>query len=113
MTFNKLFSSRSKRSALIRLNKYEISVLSYICCCIRSQLERCQVYCSLNLLTIFFRIPLHPIYQGHRSFSELRDSVKAIKNRWTVVYGLLGPHPEPLDNYLDVCFSLKLVLCYT
>ncbi|KAM3178085.1 hypothetical protein ACTXT7_003277 [Hymenolepis weldensis] len=56
------------------------------------------------------RIPLHPIYQGHRSFSELRDSVRAIKNRWTVGYGLSGPHPEPLDNYLDAQYYGEIEL---
>nr|CDS25443.1 cathepsin d (lysosomal aspartyl protease) [Hymenolepis microstoma] len=56
------------------------------------------------------RIHLYPIRQEHRSFSELRDSVKTIRDRWTVAYGSSGPHPEPLENYLDAQYYGEIEL---
>ncbi|VDM31729.1 unnamed protein product [Hydatigera taeniaeformis] len=33
---------------------------------------------------------------------SVQDSVKLTGNRWSAACGLRGPHPEPLENYLDV-----------
>ncbi|KAM7537527.1 hypothetical protein Aperf_G00000072982 [Anoplocephala perfoliata] len=56
------------------------------------------------------RIQLYPIHEGRRSLLELTNSVKAIKNRWSTAFGLAGPHPEPLDNYLDAQYYGEIEL---
>ncbi|VDK32748.1 unnamed protein product [Taenia asiatica] len=56
------------------------------------------------------RIQLHPVHEGRRSFSDVQDSVKLTRNRWNVACGLRGPHPEPLENYLDAQYYGEIEL---
>lgn len=68
--------------------------------------EGCKVGCYMGENRL--RIQLNPINEGRRSFSDVQNSVKLTKNRWNVACGLRGPHPEPLENYLDVILTLAL-----
>ncbi|KAL5109722.1 Lysosomal aspartic protease [Taenia crassiceps] len=56
------------------------------------------------------RIQLNPVKEGRKSFSDVQDSVKLIRNRWSVACGLRGPHPEPLENYLDAQYYGEIEL---
>lgn len=49
-------------------------------------------------LFIYFRIPLTKFESARRIFHDSGTSVKQI----TLKYGINGPFPEPLSNYLDV-----------
>ena len=51
----------------------------------------------LGLSSALVRVPLTKITSARNHFHEVGTSMKVVRKRW----GVKGPHPEPLSNYLD------------